>query len=102
MDYSVNIIETIQQPAKIGQMLDQANTTLRRKTEDFWMEELHIIYPYVLNNHHGNNQDQQNEEISVRTMFHRKAKKRKKCFRRSPHIPTKTAEHIYDLITGTF
>ena len=102
MDYSVNIIETIQQPAKIGQMLDQAITTLRRKTEDFWMEELHIIYPYGLNNHHGNNQDQQNEEISVRTMFQRKAKKRKKCFRRSPHIPTKTAEHIYDLITGTF
>ena len=45
--------------------------------------------------------DQRNEEISVRTLFHRKAKKRKKRSRRSPHIPTKTAEHIYDLITGT-
>ena len=102
MDYSVNIMETIQQPAKIGQMLDQATTTLRRKREDFWMEELHTIYPYGLNNRHGNNQDQRNEEMSVRTMFHRKAKKRKKRSRRSPHIPTKTAEHIYDLITGTF
>ena len=66
------------------------------------MEELHTIYPYGLNNRHGNNQDQRNEEMSVRTMFHRKAKKRKKRSRRSPHIPTKTAEHIYDLITGTF
>ena len=83
-------------------MLDQATTTLRRKREDFWMEELHTIYPYGLNNRHGNNQDQRNEEMSVRTMFHRKAKKRKKRSRRSPHIPTKTAEHIYDLITGTF
>ena len=71
-------------------------------SEDVRPSELHTIYPYGLNNRHGNNQDQRNEEMSVRTMFHRKAKKRKKRSRRSPHIPTKTAEHIYDLITGTF
>ena len=40
--------------------------------------------------------------MNVRTMFHRKAKKRKNHSRKSTHIPTKTAEHIYDLITGTF
>ena len=68
------------------------------------MEELHTIYPYGLNNHHGNNQDQRNEGTGVRSMFHWKAKKRKKHSWRSPRIltKTKTAHHKYDTITGAF
>ena len=94
-------METIQQPTKIRQTLDQATAALRWKREDFWMEELHDVYPYGLNNRLRNSQDQQDEEISVRTLYTGKQRK-KKHSQRSPLTLNKTAHHIYDIITDAF
>jgi hypothetical protein len=73
--YKAKIIETIKSKARNNDgKLDPKTTTLRRKREDYWMEELHTVYPYGLNNRHGKNMDQRDGEEVVRTIFNKKRK----------------------------
>ena len=69
--FSVRILETIKEEARCDKKLDPVVTAIRRKREDYWMEQLHSIYPYGLNNRHGKNFDQADIDDPVRRVFKR-------------------------------
>ena len=99
---AIQILETIKHPAKKDGKLNPVTSRHRRKREDFWMETLHTVYPYGLNNRHGRNKDQEDEEKAVKTSLKPRCKKkeRKHCFRRTSDI--KDGGLIYKDITSMF
>ena len=101
-DYTCKILETIQHPVKKDGKLDPVTSRHRRKREDFWMETLHTVYPYGLNNRHGRNKDPEDEEKAVKTSLKPRCKKKKtkQRFRRTSAI--KDGGLIYKDITSMF
>ena len=96
--FTIGIVETLSLPAKKNGQLDPVATTIRRKREEYWMEALQTIHPYGLNNRHGNNMEQRNEQESVRQLFHRKRRKRYRRFHANKTLNVMTAEQVFQEI----
>ena len=79
-NYTCRVLQTIDKPARHSNgKVNWTTTRYRKQKEDEWMEKLHTIYPYGLNNRHGKNKDQEDEaETVVRTVFTKKRTKRKR------------------------
>ena len=99
--YNAKIIEIVDGNARKDGKIDPAMTTQRRKIEDKWMEKMHTIYPYGLNNRYGKNKDQRDDGEPVRTVFNtkRKNRNRKRRFRRKYASKLYTTEEAYTEIT---
>ena len=101
--YSVRILETIKTNARKRGKLDSGVTNLRRKREDFWMERLHTIYPYGLNNRHGKNLDQTDINEPIRKKFiRRKVKKNRRNYRKYRNKQNMTADLIFHDISNNY
>ena len=102
--YNVKILETIKGNPKKNGKLDNTVTVLRRKREDYWMERLHTVYPYGLNNRLGKNLDQHDDKESIQKEFWPKnrRRKKKKHSRRTQNTPALLADTVYEDIVGVF
>ena len=100
--FTTRIIETMEIPAKVNGDLDASATTIRRKREENWMEELHTIYPFGLNNRHGDNQDQRNEHESVSSAFHTKRRNKRRRFRPNKQAAIILADQVFEDIIKPF
>ena len=96
------ILETIKYPAYKDGRQDPTTTGFRRKREQFWMEKLNTVYPFGLNNRHGQNKDQHDENKAVKIALRprRKKRNRKRRFRR--RSTATSGKDLYTEITGTF
>ena len=102
-EFTCRVIQTINKPPRLknGKM-NLETSRYRKKKEDEWMEKLQTIYPYGLNNRHGKNKDQEDEDTVVRQVF---TKRRKKRNRRKRYRPKKVFEKgvdVYSSITDGF
>ena len=96
--YNVKIIETIAAEGKKNGKMDWTTASFRRKREDYWMEELETIHPYGLNNRHGKNLDQRDDNDAVCKVFgkKRKSRNRKRRFHRKGANYILYADKVYE------
>ena len=97
-------MHTIDKPARYrNQKVNLETSRYRKKKEDEWMEKLHTVYPYGLNNRHGKNKDQEDESAVVRTTFKKKRPKRKRGKRVRRKSTFENGEVVYnEFITSNF
>ena len=100
--FTARIIETMKKDAKVDGILDATATTIRRKREEIWMEQLRTIYPFGLNNRHGNNQDQRDETDCVSKEFHMKKKNRIRRFYKDKKTTVISANQVFTHISESF
>ena len=103
--YNLMIIETIVGTGrdKETNKMDQKQTAMRRKREDYWIKELHTLYPYGMNNKLGNvtlEQRDITEPICKEFIVNKKSSKKRSRKRWAKEI--KCGDTIYEDITKPF
>ena len=101
--YTCRVLHTIDKPARYeNNKVNLETSRYRKKKEDEWMEKLHTVYPYGLNNRHGKNKDQEDETAVIRTTFKKRRAKRKRGKRVRRKSSFENGEVVYNEFIGGF